>query len=552
MDERQRTEIVEILKAHYPYRKLPELDIQAFIDQSTQKSCEDGEIIFHKKDDARYLYVIIQGTIRFSEETKDGEKDLALLTSGDTFGYEMLGGKEPCMVNATAVGKNHLLLIDQPEMQAYLKEHSNLSQPLEILYDSYYFFLKKHLEWVKPEEVVYYISRKHWITLIFSLIPWFIFSIITVPLSGLFALNSGMTTGVLIFSVDLLIVIFWAIWVIVDWSNDYSVITNRRVSFQEKVVLLYNSRVEAPLNMVLSVSTSTTLLGRWFSYGDVLVRTYAGLITLPKVKNSQQVADLLEAAWFWARVSRTKEEKSELAKMIRQRLGYDRNAKKAAEQSVEPTKTKGKLSTSLSNMFRMRSEQGGVITYRKHWFILLEKIFFPTLAIVALFFFLSLRTAGYFSFISMAAFSALILLGVIFSGLWWLYAYVDWHNDYFVVTAEQILDVYKKPLGQEKRQAAPIKNIQSIEFDRHGIFGILLNYGSVYIRIGDASMVFADIYNPSEAQQDLFRRYSEMDYKEKQEKVIGDRERILEMLQIYHRVVEEEDVYKEQLPPPLN
>ena len=44
-------------------------------------------------------------------------------------------------------------------------------------------------------------------------------------------------------------------------------VTNRRVLFQEKVVLLYDSRLESPLDVVQSTSITTSQCGRCLGFG---------------------------------------------------------------------------------------------------------------------------------------------------------------------------------------------------------------------------------------------------------------------------------------------
>ena len=83
------------------------------------------------------------------------------------------------------------------------------------------------------------------------------------------------------------------------------------------------------------------------------------------------------------------------------------------------------------------------------------------------------------------AFFGLCLVGLgIF--LWWLYNYLDWHNDIYLITNEQVVDVNRKPLGKEERRAALIRNILSVEYKRMGVIGLLLNFGTVFIRVGEA------------------------------------------------------------------
>ncbi len=109
-----------------------------------------------------------------------------------------------------------------------------------------------------------------------------------------------------------------------------------------------------------------------------------------------------------------------------------------------------------------------------------------------------------------------------------------------MISDDQVLDVYKKPLGREERQAAPLRNIQSIEFKRIGLLGLLLNYGTVYIRVGDANLTFDYVFNPADVQQELFRRIAERDYKDKRSAEEKELQRTLDLFQIYHRVAEED------------
>ena len=98
---------------------------------------------------------------------------------------------------------------------------------------------------------------------------------------------------------------------------------------------------------------------------------------------------------------------------------------------------------------------------------------------------------------------------------WWLYQYIDWHNDVYLITSDQVVDVNKKPLGHEDRQAAPLKNILGIEYKRLGIIGLLLNFGTVFIRVGDRQLTFDQVFNPSEVQRELFHRLTAKNYARK-------------------------------------
>jgi hypothetical protein len=164
----------------------------------------------------------------------------------------------------------------------------------------------------------------------------------------------------------------------------------------------------------------------------------------------------------------------------------------------------------------------------------------PSLAIFTLFVF-----TGYLFLVPGALLPPIagwVLLGLLFPVLfgWWLYEYIDWRNDFFMVTDEQILDVYRKPLAREERRAAPLRSIQSIEFERLGLIGLFLNFGTVYIRVGDTQLTFDEVYNPSEVQRELFNRLASREYRDRLAEQQREQDRMSQWLSTYHQLTNPE------------
>ena len=137
-----------------------------------------------------------------------------------------------------------------------------------------------------------------------------------------------------------------------------------------------------------------------------------------------------------------------------------------------------------------------IIALRTHWIILLKKVLFPSLLITSIILLTSFFAANDLPINGSSL--GIILFGLILLSaiLWWLYQFFDWWNDRYLVTNDQIIDVYRRPFGTENRRTAPITNIQSIRFERKGILGLLLNFGTVYIRVGDDELTFDNISKP--------------------------------------------------------
>ena len=75
-------------------------------------------------------------------------------------------------------------------------------------------------------------------------------------------------------------------------------------------------------------------------------------------------------------------------------------------------------------------------------------------------------------------------------GIWWLYQYVDWRNDIYVLTLDKIFDIERKPLTREDKREASLANILSLENARIGLTGLILNYGTVTINVGNEKLTF--------------------------------------------------------------
>jgi len=193
----------------------------------------------------------------------------------------------------------------------------------------------------------------------------------------------------------------------------------------------------------------------------------------------------------------------------------------------------------FSDFLRVRYQVGGITTYRKHWFMLVKGIWLPFLLFMA-----GVGTgiavaANYIDFIERS--TGLLIVGgflfVVF--LWLVYGYIDWRNDIFQLTDEQIIDIDRKPFGMERRRSAPLENILSIEYARFGIWEMMFNFGTVFIVVGNTKLTFDHVYHPSEVQQDIFSRMGQRSEQQKQISVEQERERVSEWFKAYHDQSEE-------------
>jgi len=543
-------EILEILGNIHLFDSLDEHQLNELSEQLDTVFFKQNEIIFEQGSQPDGFYIVLSGRVTIQLETDDDPFQLSICQKGDYFGEEGLIHDQNREVTAQAITNAILIHINKHQVEEIFETHPEVIEPAHLSVKSYNIFLKHPFAWRAPREAVHFVARKHGIFLWFGLIPPVVLGSISILFFIYFIFLVPTLNTWLLYLLALLTLTFvgWFVWKLIDWSNDFSIVTNRRIVSLEKVALFYESRQEAPLDAILAVEIKSSQLGRWLGYGDIVIRTFTGVINFKNLANPELVIRLINDEKGRASYQSNKLGKISKEKILRSRIGFEPNQteeypEESEENEINPTDVPPLVESSnfiefLSSFFGLRMEKSGTLIYRTHWYILLKKVIWPSLS-----FLLIILTVVYsiFEFYPSINFGTILLIQagiglVIF--MWWLYQYWDWRNDRYIVTDDQIIDVYKKPLGQEQRRSAPIKNIQTVEFERLGIISLILNFGTVFIRVGDTTFTFDYVFNPSKVQQDVFERYQKYMQNQKQKEKDALRNEVAEWLEIYHEVVQ--------------
>ena len=244
------------------------------------------------------------------------------------------------------------------------------------------------------------------------------------------------------------------------------------------------------------------------SFGDVLIRTYTGKLLFRNISRPHTVAAMIEENWRRLRARQDQADREALVGALQDRLDTASEGLQFEEEPLQVlTEVDDELRSERSPRrqwgFRLRFEEGNVITYRKHWAVLLREIGLPSTVVLFAIGMLGARFGGIITVLEPMLYYLINLSLLAFGALWWLYRYVDWANDIYQITPDQIIDVYKKPLAREERKVAPIDNILGTEVDRKGLVGILLNYGDVIANVGTTQFIFEGVLDPVSVQQDI-------------------------------------------------
>jgi hypothetical protein len=477
------------------------------------------------------------------------------LVKNDYFGEMGIMGNRRRSATVTALEDTSLLVLSKSDFDKLFKEHPKLRGNLEIAVRSRQLARQLRFKWLRPDEVVYFLARKH----VIAMYPQILrpFALLLVPIFFTYAYLFILPQTIVWLAALLSFFAFalWLGWIVLDWSNDYYVVTNQRVVWLEKVIGLLDSRQEAPLSMIVSLGVEANQFGRWLDYGNVIVRTYVGRIDFSLVNHPNQAAKMVEEYWQRTKEQAVATEKEAMKDAIRKRLGIPVPSRPAAD-SNQPTSSVAQprgawwLKLLGSNTLKLRYETSEGVIYRKHWVVLALDAWLPIVGFFGVFIFFLLRLYQLLIspqdvFISLAGglsidIFALFSLGAMFllAGWFW-YKLMDWSNDTFEVTGDQIIDIDRKPFGTESRNAAQLENILGTKYERRGLLGNIFNFGHVYITVGGNKLIFEDVLDPASVQSDIDRRRDARVVKKNQAAVAAERERMAEWLATYHKSSEE-------------
>ncbi|HPH94649.1 MAG TPA: cyclic nucleotide-binding domain-containing protein [Anaerolineaceae bacterium] len=538
----EQAQIIALLKNIHLFRRLADAEVEKIAAQFEPVALSDGQILFKQGDPAESFYIILNGKVKITRRRQNQVRQLATLIKGDYFGEEALITHSSRSATITAIADSTLLRLSHEDFEDLITRIPMLKANLVVAVTSRHLFRETPLDWLNKEEVVYVMARQHTLFM-WQKMAWplgaMLFGVAAILSLYTFVLPAASISLMVLLALWVLGTGAWTAWNYADWANDYYIVTNQRVVYVEKVLALYDSRQEAPLGTVLSVGVESSQVGRMFRYGDVIVRTFTGPIRLERVPYPEQLASMIEEYWTRARVGQRQDDAAFIEKSIRGRIDSLTGGRLIGGGAPRPAPPKvvqpGPLQVLLSHFFMLRYEEGGAITYRKHWLILLAHVWRPTLIFLLALALVIIKLLGYLPWLPAVVVGIVTVPALLAAFAWWTYEYMDWSNDIYRVTGDQIFDIERKPFAKEEKKTAPLESILSIEYQRDGLAGLVFNFGTVYISVGGAKFSFNYVFNPSAVQQDIYRRMAERVAKKKRAELEAEQDRLSEWFAVYHR-----------------
>lgn len=539
----ERTRLIGFLRNSSLFRDLPNEQLDYVIVHLEEMPLEPDQEVYAQGSGVGSLYLIFEGRVKLVKEEAKGP--VMTMAAGDVFGLESLSAVGRRRTGATATQKGLILVFTAQALDEVVRSIPHLQARLTLRYESFLLALAHPFKWLEKDETVFFMSRYHPLFLMIKIIIPMGLLLIDLAMLAWTYLSFGaepVTLSILMALAFLFVVITG--WNYVDWSNDYSIITNQRVVFQEKVIFFYDTRREVRLNAIRSVDVRQSQMGLIFGYADIIVRIFAGDIFLPRIRFAKDVAQFLDEQRRRMIIRQSAEDKEKFKEELHQRITHVEQPPlppppaPATSRRRRPPAYLGDTRT----RYHMRFEKNGVVTYRTHIIHLLGRTLTLFIILIVV---LSLVVSSFVTRPSLIVnpdsmkfiliFYGLLVLGLV--GVIW-YRVEDWRNDIYVITETQIIDRNKKPLGREEVRTTSFERIDAVRFEQKGIWALIFNYGTVYVRVGQSELTFDNVARPSDVQREILGAMAKRDYSQRQETMRQERERIADWMEAYYDLVD--------------
>ncbi len=392
--------------------------------------------------------------------------------------------------------------------------------------------VKYHLKHLNANEYVVLERRRHWFSIVQRGGLLLILAVILVIL-GLAALiipidNPWLKGGAVL--IPLLFGLGYIGWCLLDWTNDFFILTNQRVVFIDKTVGIQEQQSQAPMNKVHNVRIEFPgRIAQTLDFGNLALDTAGlgvlSLTSLPKPRYlREKILEVRRQVNQEALPVREERRRAVLRDKIR---GVDDPNDKPMEAPFVNPQEVGLDRFNI--LFPHRPQrQGETVVWHRHLLFLLkdELRALGALALVIIIWLLTIWATRLMAtpsdpyaiannsanglldtlntVVSYIAIAALIIIAFF---VW--YVYENWRNSKYSLTHDRVLTVEKKPLGgREVVKETMFSRITDVSYTIKNPIAVMFNYGTLVIKTpGEATaFYFNEIPDPRAVQQEVTTR----------------------------------------------
>lgn len=504
------------------FAELRTADLEALVTIARSEFFADGSEIYHQSEADNTLYIIQSGEVSLTHIDPQGApNEVGMRGPGTWLGESSLLLGEPHDVTVHAVTQVAMITFSRKEFNELKARTPGLFDRLTPKEENSRKINAPHYGWQEEDESVVIFVRQHkWALVRSMLVPIGLLAITFIAAAVLSQIIPALT--IILVIVALLIPLLFGFYVLIDWSDDYYVVTNKRLVHVDELPIVRKRREEAPLSSITEIQFARhSILAHVLDFGDLRVETFGGAVAMRDIPQPNRVKEAILREIERVKARARAAERAAIRDELRQRIiprstpvTEDTAAEEAARVVVEePRPSFFQVVRGVLGYFwpRLREVQGDAIIWRKHWIVLLQTAKWPLLGMI----------------ITLVAFvvwwNHSILLNWLPDGLWWLWIVIglgffawylwifeDWRNDQYIVTSSRIIDIERRPfLMSETRREAVLSRIQTTDLNIPSPAAQVFRYGNVSIRVPGAVIEFKSVKDPAGVQSEITKRIAE-------------------------------------------
>ena len=163
-------QVIDFLQQSHLFRDLSVEALQDLARRITSKSFSAGQVIYRQGQESPDFYMVYSGRIAAMRRDADQDRLIADIGSGDCFGEESLLKKGHRLVTVTVKQPAVILVISHALLESLVKQYPSLRARLEVALSSLRLLVHRRFSWLMEDEVVHFITQKHFLILMKSLL----------------------------------------------------------------------------------------------------------------------------------------------------------------------------------------------------------------------------------------------------------------------------------------------------------------------------------------------------------------------------------------------
>ena len=378
-------------------------DIALFADIAQEYEYPTNSVIAYQRDVADRLYILKSGRLMSVRTERDGSKEhVHTYKPGEFFEDRWLFSSGTHQAMVTAARDSRVLVIESKHFLNLLNEDPELSQLLNLTPTAQGEMRRNRvalrrrrygaIRLAPNEQVRFEARRSYWLLVLRSIVP--VLGMIILPVLTYLLLDAYLGfealgfIGIFLALLPIFVLGLWIIFLIIDWSYDWFLVTDQNVIHYELDLRRFSTSIsKSPIGQIQSVEIDTpNIFAYFFGVGTARITTaaqdtqiYFDFIDRP---NDVQtiINELLEA---YQDLDEGREQQV-LRESMERHFEVAPMGRRIVEEVIEEEPDEEEyfdeeptllgsfwvfVRTYLSS-FRARSEEKGVVTYRKHIFVL--------------------------------------------------------------------------------------------------------------------------------------------------------------------------------------